>query len=123
MMHAATYFADADAQYRVGKMYLEDDAAGANRLSARWLTLAARKGHAAAQARLGNLLFNGGEGIAANPIDGLRWLILASRRAAGTPDQEWIEIMLNDAMSVAVPEHRINAMELAEGLDTRLGGL
>src|SRR5690606_12769368 len=71
MMHAASYFGDADAQYRVGKMYLEDEELGANPLqSARWLSLAARKGHAGAQAQLGKMLFNG-EGIEANPIEGL----------------------------------------------------
>jgi uncharacterized protein len=123
MMHAASYFGDADAQYRVGKIYLEDEAVGANSLqSARWLSLAARKGHAAAQAQLGELLFNG-EGIAADPVEGLMWLTVASRRAAGTPDEQWIQGMLNDAMSVATPEQRLQAIELADSLGTRFGGL
>ena len=123
MMHAASYFGDADAQYRVGKIYLEDEALGASSLqSARWLSLAARKGHAAAQAQLGDLLFNG-EGIAADPVEGLMWLTVASRRAAGTPDEQWIQGMLNGAMSVATPEQRLKAIELADSLGTRFGGL
>ena len=123
MMHAASYFGDADAQYRVGKIYLEDEGVGGNPLqSARWLSLAARKGHAGAQAQLGRLLFNG-EGIEANPVEGLMWLTVASRRAANTPDEEWIQGMLNDAMSVATPEQRLTAIELADSLGTRFGGL
>ncbi len=60
ILHAASYFGDADAQYEVGEMYLDADELGDNPLqSARWLSLAARKGHAGAQARLGDLLFNG----------------------------------------------------------------
>ncbi len=123
MMHAASYFGDADAQYRVGKIYLEDQHVGGNPLqSARWLSLAARKGHAGAQAQLGKLLFNG-EGIEADPVEGLMWLTVASRRAANTPDEEWIQGMLNDAMSVATPEQRLKAIELADSLGTRFGGL
>ncbi len=123
MMHAASYFGDADAQYRVGKMYLEDEELGANPLqSARWLSLAARKGHAGAQAQLGKMLFNG-EGIEANPIEGLMWLTVASRRAADTPDEAWIQQILNDAMSVATPEQRSQATDLADTLGPQFGGL
>lgn len=123
LMHAASYFGDADAQYRVGKMYLEDEELGANPLqSARWLSLAARKGHAGAQAQLGKMLFNG-EGIEANPIEGLMWLTVASRRAANTSDEAWIQHLLNDAMSVATPEQRKQAMGLADTLGPQFGGL
>ena len=123
MMHAASYFGDADAQYRVGKLYLEDEALGANQLQgARWLSLAARKGHAAAQAQLGELLFNG-EGIEANPVEGLMWLTVASRRAQGTPDEAWIQQMLANAMSIATPEQRSQALALADSLSKRFGGL
>ena len=123
MMHAASYFGDADAQYRVGLTFLEHENDDANSLqSARWLSLAARKGHAPAQAQLGRLLFNG-EGIDANPIEGLMWLTVANRRAVGTPEQPWIQSMLNDAMSVATPEQRAKAVELADTLGERFGGL
>lgn len=123
MMHAASYFGDADAQYRVGKLYLDDEELGDNPLqSARWLSLAARKGHAGAQAQLGNMLFNG-DGIEANPVEGLMWLTIASRRAAGTIDERWIQGLLQDAMSVTTPEHRAEAVHLADSLGTRFGGL
>src|SRR5690606_32082479 len=50
LLHAATYFGDADAQYRVGLLYSQEDGLGVSPLqSARWFSLAARKGHCAAQ--------------------------------------------------------------------------
>jgi len=123
IMHAASYFGDADAQYKVGELYLDDAELGDNPLqSARWLNLAARKGHAGAQAKLGNMLFNG-QGIEADPIEGLMWLTVASRRAAGTADAGWIGDLLNNAMSIATPEQRKQAVELADSLGTRFGGL
>ncbi len=123
ILHAASYFGDPDAQYRVGLSFLEDENADANALqSARWLSLSARKGYAPAQAQLGKLLFNG-EGIDANPVEGLMWLTVASRRAAGTADESWIQGMLNDAMSLASPEQRKAAIELADSLGERFGGL
>ncbi|MDF2981536.1 MAG: sel1 repeat family protein [Devosia sp.] len=123
IMHAASYFGDADAQYKVGELYLDDAELGDNPLqSARWLNLAARKGHAGAQAKLGSMLFNG-EGIEADPIEGLMWLTVASRRAAGTVDDSWIHDLLTNAMSVATPEQRKQAVELADSLGTRFGGL
>ena len=123
VMHAASYFGDADAQYRVGKLYLDDEELGDNPLqSARWLSLAARKGHAGAQAQLGNMLFNG-DGIDPNPIEGLMWLTVASRHAAGTVDEQRIQGLLKDAMSVATPEQRAESVQLADSLGTRFGGL
>ena len=123
IMHAASYFGDADAQYKVGELYLDDAELGDSPLqSARWLNLAARKGHAGAQAKLGSMLFNG-EGIDADPIEGLMWLTVASRRAAGTADDGWIHDLLTNAMSVATPEQRKQAVELADSLGTRFGGL
>ena len=111
--HAATVFGDADAQYKLGELYQ----------SARWLSLAARKGHAAAQAKLGNMLFNGGGDLPANRVEGLMWLTVADRRATGTPEAGWIADMLNSAMSVASPDERKDAVELADTLGTQFGGL
>jgi TPR repeat protein len=123
IMHAASYFGDADAQYRVGKSYLDGKEMGENRLQgARWLSLAARKGHAGAQAQLGEMLFNG-EGIEAQPIEGLMWLTVADRRASGTIDESWIKALLQGAMSVASVDQRAEAVKLADSLSTRFGGL
>jgi len=116
LLHAASYFGDADAQFRVGQLYLQEDELGVNPLqSARWMQLAARKGHAGAQAMLGDMLFNG-DGIEAQPVEGLMWLTLAHQRTAGTSDEVWINELLNDAMSVATPEQRSEAAKLAESV-------
>lgn len=124
LLHAASYFGDADAQYRVGELYLEEDGLGINPLqSARWLSLAARKGHALAQARLGDLLFNGIEGLEPQPVEGLMWLTLARKRVAGTADESWVTELLNRAMSVATAEQRADAVKMADTLGTQFGGL
>lgn len=124
ILHAASYFGDADAQYKVGELYLDPDELGENPLqSARWLSLAARKGHAAAQAKLGNMLFNGDGDLPANRVEGLMWLTVASRRAVGTAEAGWIGDMLNSAMSVATPDERSDATSLADSLGTQFGGL
>lgn len=124
LLHAASYFGDADAQYRVGELYLEEDGLGVNPLqSARWFSLAARKGHALAQARLGDLLFNGIEGLDPQPVEGLMWLMLAKKRVAGTGDADWVNELLDRAMSVATPEQRSSAVKMADGVGTQFGGL
>jgi TPR repeat protein len=124
IMHAATYFGDADAQYRLGRLYLGDTELGTNPLqSARWLSLAARKGHAAAQAVLGDLLFNGRDGLDPQPEEGLMWLSVARERVAGTIDEAWVSDLLNRAMSVATPDQRLQAQEMADSLSPRFGGL
>jgi TPR repeat protein len=123
VQHAATYFGNADAQYMLGEMYTDDKALGdIPKLSYRWLTLAARKGQAQAQARLGTMVFNG-DGVAANPEEGLMWLTVASRRVAGTSDENWVNELLQNAMSVASPEQRKKGTELADTLGPRFGGL
>lgn len=123
IMHAASYFGDADAQYKVGELYLDDQELGDNPLqSARWLNLAARKGHAGAQAKLGSMLFNG-EGLGPDPVEGLMWLTVASRRAVGTADESWIDDLLNNAMSIATADQRKQAVELADTLGSKFGGL
>lgn len=114
LMHAATYFGDADAQYRVGELFLQDDKVGINPLQgARWLSLAARKGHVAAQAKLGDLLFNG-EGIQAQPAEGLMWLTLAHNSTVGTSDEGWVNDLLVSAMSLATPQERSDAVKMTK---------
>lgn len=120
LMHAASYFGDADAQFRLGKLYLEDSDLGINPLQgARWLSLAARKGHGPAQAVLGSMLFNG-EGIGAQPIEGLMWLTLAQQGTRGTPNEGWIGELVNGAMSLASPEQRAEAIKRAGEVGTQI---
>ena len=91
--------------------------------SARWFSLAARKGHALAQARLGDLLFNGIKGLEPQPVEGLMWLTLARKRVAGPGDESWVTELLNRAMSVATAEQRADAVKMADTLGTQFGGL
>jgi len=112
VLHAATYFGNADAQYRVGELYLNSKADPNPLQGARWLSLAAHKGHVAAQARLGDLLFNGA-GIKAQPEEGLMWLSIAHDRAVGTPDEAWIAELLTRDMSIATPRQREDAIRMA----------
>lgn len=122
ILHAASYFGDADAQYQVGEMYLSKDGTEHNALqAARWLSLAARKGHVPAQATLGDLLFNG-EGIEAQPVEGLMWLTIAHNHAAGTPEQDWVDELLSKAMSVATPEQQAEAIKAADAVSGHLHG-
>lgn len=122
LMHAATYFGDADAQYQVGQLYLSGEGLGHSPLQgARWLSLAARKGHVAAQATLGNLLFNGdGDALPAQPVEGLMWLAIAHDHAVSEADEDWIEGLLDEAMSVATPEERAAALAAAEAIGPRV---
>ncbi len=89
LRHAATYFGDPDAQYRLGKMYLEGKKGPPNiPIAVKWIKLAAQKNHTDAQAELGRLFFLKSD----NPKDkrrGLTYLELA-RRKADPIEQAWI---------------------------------
>ena len=123
LLHAATYFGDADAQYRVGLLYLQPDELGVNPLqSARWFSLAARKGHCPAQAQLGELLFNGVEGLEAQPVEGLMWLTVAHERCIGTGDASWIDGKLNHALGLATVEQQSEATALAKTIEPQFAG-
>ena len=123
LLHAATYFGDADAQYRVGLLYTQKSELGINPLqSARWFSLAARKGHCPAQAYLGDLMFRGVDGIEAQPIEGLMWLTIAHERCAGTADAEWIDEMLDNATSQATPEQLTEAQGIASDIAPQFAG-
>lgn len=98
--HAAMYFADSEAQYRLARLYLDGDKVGANpRTAARWLKLAADKNHVEAQALLGQMMWVG-EVIPRRPISGLSWLLIA-REGANAYDREWIDALVADAMAGA----------------------
>ena len=57
---AASYFADPEAQYQLGRLYLVGKGAPKDAIqAARWLRLSANKGDHRAQALLGSMLFKG----------------------------------------------------------------
>ncbi|WP_350334171.1 tetratricopeptide repeat protein [Coralliovum pocilloporae] len=114
--YAASYFGDADAQYRLARIYLSDSDNGRPkdlRMAARWLKLAAKKGHLRAQAELGDLLFHGVDGRR-NPIRGLKWLTIARKSAKGSRHQDWIRERHEEAFSLSEEVIRRRAVELAD---------
>jgi uncharacterized protein len=79
--YAASYFLDAEAQYRLGSMLL-DGVGGVKdvRQAVRWLKLAADKDHYRAQALLGMTLFSG-QGLPRQAPRGLMYLSIAKSNA------------------------------------------
>jgi uncharacterized protein len=88
LSYAASYFGDPEAQYHLGRVYLDGQGVGKDTKQAiRWLWLAADKGQYQAQAVLGALLFKG-QSVPRDGARGLMWLMLA--RDAATPGETWI---------------------------------
>jgi TPR repeat protein len=111
--YAASYFGDPDAQYQLGKLYLEGGAVKREtKLALRWLALAANKGHHQAQALLGRVLFKGHIVPQQRPL-GLMWLTLAcdgpGAKIPGVVDQR------DAAFQQATEDERQVALTLLEG--------
>ena len=109
-MRAAANYRNADAQFEMGKMFLRGE--GGMKVSVkqagRWLQLAAAKGHAGAQATLGNLLFESGK-----VVRGLALMTAALERAR-PGDRLWIRGMQEEAFAVAGEADRRTAIALAD---------
>jgi hypothetical protein len=100
--YAATYFGDPDAQYHLGRMYLDGQGVGKNTKQAvRWLFAAANKRQYQAQAVFGALLFKG-QSVARDAARGIMWLILA--RDAAAPEETWITDLYTAASKQATAE-------------------
>jgi TPR repeat protein len=108
--YAATYFGDADAQYELGRLYLTGAPADPHQ-AARWLQLAATKGHCRAEVALGDLLFQG-QVVPRQAARGLMWLRLA-RDCAG-PDETWVKQLYDSAFKRASDEERAMALVYLE---------
>jgi len=110
--YAASYFGDPDAQYRLGRMYLDGNGGLKEpKQAARWLSLAAHKGQYQAQAVLGAMLFKG-EYTPRQAGRGLMWLTLARD---GAPQREtWIGDLYAAAMKQATADERAQAYRFLE---------
>jgi exopolysaccharide production negative regulator len=105
--YAASYFADPEAQYQLGRLYLLGKGAPKDPIqAARWFRLSANKGEHRAQAVLGSMLFRGEE-VSRQAALGLFWLIVAKDGAA--PEETWI----SDMYSAAIAEANENERKLA----------
>ncbi len=102
--YAAFYFGDADGQYHLARMMLDQGPFHDPKQAARWLHSAANKGQYQAQALLGRMLFRGEAGLPRQPARGLMWLTLA--RSNATPSESWIAESYNSAVTQATDEDR-----------------
>jgi uncharacterized protein len=110
--YAAAYYADPEAQYYLGRLYLLGKGASKDAIqAARWLRLSANKGDHRAQALLGGMLFKGEE-VSRQAALGLFWLIVA-KDAAG-PDETWITEMYTSALAQASDGERATARKYLE---------
>ena len=85
--YAATYFGDAEAQYELGRLYLNGKPSDPHQ-AARWFLLAATKGHCRAEIALGDMLFRG-QAVPKQAARGLMWLTLG-KDCAGS-DESWVK--------------------------------
>lgn len=111
-MRAAANYRNPNAQYEMGKMFLtgEGGMKASAKQAGRWLQLAAEKGHAGAQATLGNLLFHSGK-----VVRGLAMMTAALERAQPS-DQGWIRGMQEEAFALAAEADRRTAIALADDM-------
>jgi TPR repeat protein len=106
--YAASYFGDADAQYNLGRLYLDGVGAPQDpKQAARWLHASAQKGQVQGQALLGTMLF-AGEVVPRQAAWGLMWLTLAKDSAP--VDQGWIKKQYDSAYSQATEEEKALAL-------------
>jgi hypothetical protein len=111
--YAASYFGDAEAQYRLARMHLEGVGGERDtRQAVRWLGLAAQKGQHQAQAVLGDMLFRGAD-VPRQAARGLMWLTLARDGAAAAEDG-WIVRLHEQASAQASPEERQLALNFIQ---------
>jgi TPR repeat protein len=102
---AATRFGDSDAEYHLARMFIEGEGGlEKDKLrAAKWLGLAAEKGHHGAQALLGHMLFRG-DGVPRQATRGLTWLNIASA-AAKAPKDSWIrDLQIKDLAAASESE-------------------
>lgn len=110
-MRAAATYRNPDAQYEMGMMFLEGDGVKKNvRQAGRWLQLAAEKGHAPAQATLGNLLCQSG-----SVVVGLAMMTAALERARPS-DLEWVRDAQEACFSLASEADRRTSVALSEDM-------
>jgi uncharacterized protein len=104
--YAASYFGDADAQYELGRLYLDGIPSDVHE-AARWFLLAATKGQCRAEAALGDILFRGQQ-VPRQAARGLMWLTLG-RDCAGA-EGNWVNPLYDNAFRTASDDERAMAL-------------
>ena len=108
--YAASYFADADAQYQLGRLYLDSTPSDPHK-AARWFQLSATKGDCRAEAVLGDMLFRG-QHVPRQAARGLMWLTLG--RDCASPEDGWIKPLYDNAFRRASDDERAMALVYLE---------
>lgn len=108
MFHfAAVTFGDANAQYNLARMFLDGNGTPKDvPQAARWLNLAADKGHVESEALLGQILFNGYSVMPPQRARGLMWLSLARDGVVDKIKDGWVLDLYNRAMLSATDADR-----------------
>jgi uncharacterized protein len=109
--YAASYFGDANAQYQLGRLYLDGSPSDPHQ-AIRWFQLAATKGDCRAEAVLGDMLFQG-QRVPRQAPRGLMLLTLG-RDCAGA-EETWIKPLYENAFNHASDDERAMALVLLEG--------
>jgi TPR repeat protein len=108
--YSASYFGDPDAQYRLGRTYLDGQGTAKDpKQASRWLSNAAGKGQYQAQAVLGAMLFKG-EYIPRDAARGLMYLMLGSDAASS--EETWITDLYAAALKQATADERTRALDV-----------
>jgi exopolysaccharide production negative regulator len=108
--YAASYFGDADAQYQLGRLYLEGTPSDP-RQAARWFQLAATKGDCRAEAVLGDMLFRG-QHVPRQAARGLMLLTLSKDCASS--EEAWVKPLYDNAFRRASDDERAMALVFLE---------
>ncbi|MEM1375786.1 MAG: tetratricopeptide repeat protein [Pseudomonadota bacterium] len=109
LWQAAAHFGEANAQFKLGKMFLNGEGGSVDeRQAARWFNLAAAKHHSGAKAMLGHMLFERGK-----TVRGLAMMTQALGTAA-PEDHRWIREMQEEAFAVTTENERRTAIALAQ---------
>jgi len=118
--HAGSYFGNAEAQYRLARLYLKGDGVEKNLgLAVNWLATAAKKQHPASQATLGEILWRG-EDVRQRRARGLALIMLAHENAVSSgKEPEWINQLYQEAFGKSDNATRKDA----DALLPELGGV
>jgi TPR repeat protein len=118
--HAASYFGNAEAQYRLARLYLDGEGVEGNvGLAVNWLAAAAKKRHPLAQATLGELLWRG-EKVQQRRARGLALIALAEESAkASGRESKWIGDLYQEILANSDGATRDEAERLAYQLGGR----
>ncbi len=112
--YASSYYGDPDAQFYLSRMYLDGIGLAKSPMqAARWLNLAAEKGHIEAQSLLGQLMMSDIPGMPRQAAQGLMWMTLA-RNAADPVSQKNVIDSHRNAFEAASPTDREAAQFLLQ---------